>query len=363
MVNFSPTEDQDLLRTTIRAFASDQLRPRAREADEGDRVPSEVVQQGWELGLVANSIPEEFGGFGSGRSAIRACLKLEELAYGDLGSALHLLAPRLFTIPLIVAGTDEQKKVYLPQFCGDSFIPATAAFIEPSWSFDPRAPETKVEQSGSDWVLTGRKCLVPVAKDAKVILVYASTPTGLGAFVVEPGVAGLTIGEREKNMGIRALESYPLELDGVRIPQAARLGGPDVDLQPLVDAMRVANASLAVGVARAAFDYARDYAKDRRAFGVAIAQKQAIAFMLANMATEIDAMRLLAWEAAWLLDEGRPATAEAYMASSYAAQAALQVADDALQVLGGHGYIRDHLVELFLRNARGFCTFNGLAIV
>lgn len=363
MVNFSPTEDQELLRTTIRSFAAEQLRPKAREADERDQVPPEVVSQGWELGLVANSIPEEYGGYGSGRSAVRAALKLEELAYGDLALALHVLAPRLFTVPLIALGSDEQKRAWLPRFAGTAFVAGTAAFVEPSWSFDPREPATKAERQGGDWVLTGRKCLVPLAAEAIAILVYASTPTGLGAFVVEPGAAGLTIGEREKNMGIQALDTRPVALEGVRVPAAARLGGDGADLQPLVDAMRVANASLGVGVSRAAFDYAREYAKERHAFGVAIAQKQAIAFMLANMATEIDAMRLLAWEAAWLLDEGRAATAEAYMASNYAAQAALQIADDALQVLGGHGYIRDHLVELFLRNARGFCTFTGLAIV
>lgn len=363
MVNFSPTEDQELLRDTIRTFASEQLRPRARDADEKDHVPAEVVSQGWELGLVANSIPEEYGGFGSGRSAIRASLKLEELAYGDLAMAMHLLAPRLITVPLITLGTDEQKKTWLPRFTGQKFVVGTAAFVEPSWSFDATALETKAERQGGDWVVTGKKCLVPLAKDAIAILVYASTPTGLGAFVVEPGSKGLSVGERERNMGVKALDTYPVELVGVRVPDSARLGGEGADLQPLVDAMRVGSASLAVGVARAAFDYAREYAKERRAFGVAIAQKQAIAFMLANMATEIDAMRLLAWEAAWRLDEGKPATAEAYMASTYAASSTLQIADDALQVLGGHGYIRDHLVELFLRNGRGFTTFDGLAIV
>jgi len=363
MVNFSPTEDQELLRTTIGSFAREQLRPKAREADEKDQVPPEIAMQGWELGLVANSIPEEYGGYGSGRSAIRAALKLEELAYGDLALALHVLAPRLLTVPLIAYGSEQQKRTWLSRFTGADVVHGTAAFIEPSWSFDPGALDTKAEQQGGEWVITGRKCLVPLADQAIAILVYASTPTGLGAFVVEPGTKGLSVGDREKNMGIKALDTCGLELDSVRVPAAARLGGDEVDLQPLVDAMRVANAVLAVGVARAAFDYAVDYAKERQAFGVAIAQKQAIAFMLANMATEIDAMRLVAWEAAWLLDEGKPATAEAYMASNYAAQATLQIADDALQVLGGHGYIRDHLVELFLRNGRGFATFTGLAIV
>jgi alkylation response protein AidB-like acyl-CoA dehydrogenase len=164
-------------------------------------------------------------------------------------------------------------------------------------------------------------------------------------------------------MGVRALDTYPLTLEGVRVPAASRLGGDAAPVGALVDASRVAVAALAVGVSRAAFDYAREYAKERRAFGVAIAQKQAIAFMLATMATEIDAMRLLAWEAAWRLDGGMPATRESCLARDYACRAALKITDDAVQVLGGHGYIRDHPVELWLRNARGLVAFDGLAIV
>jgi len=202
-----------------------------------------------------------------------------------------------------------------------------------------------------------------LANQAKAILVYASAPDGLAAFIVEPGAAGLSISEREKNMGVKALDTFGVELAGVRVPASARLGGEGADVQPLIDAGRVANASMAVGVAHAAFDYACEYAKERQAFGVPIGQKQAIAFMLADMATEIDSTRLLAWQAAWCIDQGQPATREACLASRYATKASLEVADDALQVLGGHGYIRDHPVELYLRNARGIATFDAMAIV
>jgi alkylation response protein AidB-like acyl-CoA dehydrogenase len=212
-------------------------------------------------------------------------------------------------------------------------------------------------------VLSGQKCLVPLAREAEAILVYATAPDGLAAFVVEPATTGITVGEREKNMGIKALATYPVTLENVRVPAASRLGGEGAKLQPLVDAGRVASAALAVGVARAAFDYARDYAKERRAFGVAIAQKQAIAFKLADMAIEIDAMRLITWQAAWKLDRGEPATRESVLARQYASQSTLGITDNAVQVLGGHGYIREHPVELWLRNARGFATFDGLAIV
>ncbi|HWP66626.1 MAG TPA: acyl-CoA dehydrogenase family protein [Candidatus Limnocylindria bacterium] len=363
MVNFKPTEEQELLRDTLQNFAREVIRPQAREADENDRIAPELVQKGWELGLVQAAIPEEHGGYGGTRSAVGSAIELEELAYGDLATTMHLVAPRLFTVPLIVAGTPEQRAAWLPRFCNGAFTPATAAFVEPVWNFDPRKPATRAERRGGDYVITGKKCLVPLADRAAAILVYAKTDDGIGAFIVEPGTAGVTVGPREKNLGIHALDTFPVTFESVRVPAAQRLGGEGASVQALIDASRVATAALAVGVSRAAFDYARDYAKERKAFGVAIARKQAIAFMLADMATEVDAMRLLAWEAAWRIDKGLSATREAYLARHYAAQASLKIADNALQVLGGHGYIRDHLVELFLRNARGFAMLDGLAIV
>jgi alkylation response protein AidB-like acyl-CoA dehydrogenase len=363
MVNFKPTDEQALIRDTMAGFAREVLRPLSREADEASAVPANAVERAWELGLVQNSIPEAHGGFGNGRSAVQGAIELEELAYGDLSLALHVQTPRLLTVPLIVAGSDAQREKWLPRFAGNKFTVGTAAFLEPRWDFDPTALATKAERQGGDWVLTGEKCLVPLARDAEAILVYATAPDGLAAFVVERGAAGLTVGDRELNMGIRALDTYPVKLAGVRVKADARLGGEGADVQQFIDASRVASAALAVGVGRAAFEYARDYAKERRAFGVAIAQKQAIAFILSNMAIEVDATRLLAWEAAWRLDKPAPATREAYLAREYASKATMKITDDAVQVLGGHGYIRDHMVELWLRDARGFSTFDGLAIV
>ena len=363
MVNFKPTEEQELIRETMAGFAREVLRPQMREADEGDAVPEAVVQRGWELGLVQSAIPEKHGGYGDARSAVTGALLLEELAYGDLGITLHLLVPRLITIPLLTAGTDAQRDRWLPRFAGPEFTVGTAAFVEPRWDFEASAMATRAERQGGDWVLTGQKCLVPLADRAETFLVYAAAPDGLAAFVVERGAPGITVGEREKNMGIRALNTFAVNFDKVRVPAAERLGGEGVRLESLVDASRVAIAALAVGVSRAAFDYARDYAKERRAFGVAIGQKQAIAFKLADMAIEIDSMRLLTWEAAWKLDRGEPATREACLAKQYAVNSSLAVTDNAVQILGGHGYIRDHAVELFLRNARGFAAIEGVAIV
>src|SRR5579871_3323919 len=174
---------------------------------------------------------------------------------------------------------------------------------------------------------------------------------------------GLSVGERERNMGLKGLATYEVALDGCRVGAEARLGGGGADFARALDQSRIALAAMGVGVAHAAFDYARDYAKERKAFGVPIATKQAVAFMLADMAIEIDAARLLVWEAAWRLDRGEDARKESYLARNYVAAIALKVTDNAVQVLGGHGYIREHPVEMWLRNARGLSTFEGLATV
>ncbi len=377
MVSFEMTEDQKLLKETVSSFAVEQIRPAARAADESGEIPEALVAKAWELGLVSSAIPEAHGGFGDVPSALTGAIVLEELGYGDLSIALHVLAPRLLVYPTIAHGTDAQKQRVLAPFTQAEFRAATAAVVEPSLQFDLASLATTAEEVEGGYVLNGRKAFVPLAGESDLLLVYASRagrpnagrhdPDGyrsVDAYLVERGTAGLTIEPREKNMGIKGLRSYELALDSVRVGRDARLGGDaTIDFARLMDRSRIALGALAVGVARAAFDYARDYAKDRKAFGVAIAQKQAIAFMLAEMAIEIDAARLLLWEAAWKLDRGEDATRESYLAKTYASSMALKVTDNAVQVLGGHGYIRDHMVELWLRNARGFATFEGLAIV
>lgn len=367
MIGFQPTEEQQLIKDTVAQFAKEQIRPAAHDADESGEIPTTLIQQGWELGLVNSIIPEAFGGLGDTRSAITGALLAEELAYGDLSIALHLLAPRLLLYPIIESGTVEQKKAVLPGFNGDKFRAGTAAIVEPRFDFDLADLKVTAQRSNGDYILNGSKCFVPLAADSDQILVFAQTGSGyagVGGFLIERGAAGLTVSEREKNMGVKALATNELTLDGCKVPAANRLGGDaGCDFNKLMNYSRVALASMAVGVARAAFEYARDYAKDRRAFGVAIAQKQAIAFMVAEMAIEIDAARLLAWEAAWKLDKGEDATRESVLAGRYASNAALKVTDNAVQVLGGHGYIREHPVEMWLRNARGFATFDGLAMI
>lgn len=364
MITFTPTDEQQLIIETVRRYATERVRKAAHDADESRTVPADIIARGWDLGLLPSAIPEQYGGFGEEHSAITGTLAAEELAYGDLAAALHLLTPNLFGIPLLHCGTDEQKRQWLPRLTGAEFVPVTAALIEPRWDFDPHTLHTTAERQYSAYVLNGHKAYVPLAADAQAILVYARESGATQAFIVEKGTNGLTVLEREQHMGLRALPTYELRLEDVRVPSEARLGGERgcaIDL--LLNYSRVALATLAVGVARGAFEYARDYAKQREAFGRPIAQYQAIAFLLAEMAIEVEAMRMLAWEAAWMLDRGQDATPAAARAKQYADEAALFVADRAVQVLGGHGYIREHPVELWLRNARGFATIDGLAVV
>ena len=364
MISFTPNDEQQLIIETVRRYAAERVRPAAHDADETGETPKEIVETGWELGLLPSALPEEFGGFGDEHSAVAGALAAEELGYGDLSIALYLLAPNLFGLPILHCGTDEQKKRWLPELTDATFVPATAALIEPRWDFDPRALHTTAEREQVYYVLNGHKAYVPLAAEAQAILVYAREGGATQAFIVERGANGLTVLEREQHMGIRALPTYEVKLEDVRVSRAARLGGENgCDAGLLLNYARVALASLAAGVARGAYEYARDYAKQREAFGKPIAQFQAVAFMLAEMAIEVEASRAIAWEAAWTLDQGKDATQAAALAKHYADEAALFVTDRAVQVLGGHGYIREHPVERWLRDARGFAATLGLAMI
>ncbi len=364
MISFSPTEEQQMIVTMVKQFASDELRKHYRECDESGEIPAHIVSTGWQLGLVSHSIPEEYGGAGAERSTITGVLIAEELAWGDLSMAMHILCPSLVALPILEMGTEKQKREYLPAFCGDRYKAASAALIEPRFNFDPNSLATTASLKDDSYVLNGQKCYVPIAADADPLLIYAAEGSSTQCFIVERDTAGLSIGEREKNMGIKGLATYELSLYGCRVPKENRLGGENgCDFSRIMNCSRVALAAMAVGVARAAFEYSRDYAKERVAFGEPIAARQAIAFMLAEMAIEIDATRLMAWEAAWRLDRKEEATKESFLVKSYADDMVVMVTDRAVQILGGHGYIRDHPVELWLRNGRGFATFDGMAIV
>jgi len=365
MYSFEPNEEQKMLLEAVGRYAENDLRPAGHDAEEEGVLPEKVVSKGWELGVLQASIPETYGGFGE-RSVVTSVLATEAMAYGDLAGTLAVNAPSLFVTPILLAGTEEQKQEFIPPVIEMDWLPYTAALIEYALDFDPLELKTTAKADGDSYMLDGEKAFVPFAKDAEAMIVYANLDGNTQGFIVPKGVAGLSVGEEaEKMMSLKALPTYRVKLEGVKVPKSNRLGGEEGhDFQPILAAMRVTLAALAVGVSRAAFEYSRDYAKEREVFGVKVAQKQAIAFMLAEMATEIEAIRMLTWEAAWKLDTGKEdAFMEAYLAATGAADMAMMVTDRAVQILGGYGYIREYPVEMWMRNGRGFATLIGLAIL
>jgi alkylation response protein AidB-like acyl-CoA dehydrogenase len=365
MVSFTPTEEQQQLIDTIKRFAVNDVQPVAHEADENERVPASVVKTGWDIGLVQSAIPEAFGGLGE-LSAVMGVLAAEAFAKGDLATALQVMTPALFAYPVILYGTAEQRQNFLPLFLEDHLPHLSTALLEPGVFFDPHALKTTATVHNSKVTLNGEKAYVPLAATADWMLVYArnSASGTVNAYLLEVGTKGVTVGKREQLLGIHALPTHHVSFHDVDLDLDCRLGGGvGIDYDKLLDRNRIALAALAVGVADAAAEYAREYAKQRIAFGVPIAQKQAIAFMLAEMAIEVDAARLMVWEAAWKVDQGEDASREAYLAKQYADKAVMFVTDSAVQTLGGYGFIREYPVERWLRNARGFTTFHGLAMV
>ncbi len=364
MIDLELDEEQQMIQDSVGAFADERIRPAAHEADERSTVPEAVIEQGWELGIVQGAVPEAYGGYAHGdaaQSAVTGAIIAESMAEGDLAIAMHLLSGRLVVDALVQLGNDEQKRRLLPEYCDERFVAGSAALLEPVWNFDVAKMSTRARRDGEGWVIDGQKCYVALADEAPRILVYArDEDDSIGAFLVDTGTDGLAVGAREKHMGVRALKTFGVTLDSVRLGAETRLG---TDASALVRRSRIAQSAMAVGVAKASLEYALEYAKEREAFGTKIAQKQAIAFMLAEMAIEVDAARLLNWEAAWCLDQQQEAFRETAIARRYAADTVMTVADNGVQVLGGHGFVRDHPVEMWARNGRGFATFEALTSV
>ncbi len=363
MLDFRLDEEQKMLTDAVARYAKERMRKVFRDAEEDGRIPTEVVQAGWELGILPTGLPEAYGGFGE-YTALTGVLASEELAWGDLAIALNVMAPNLVAVPVMLAGTEAQKEAYLPQFCDDKMPPMTAALTEPIVKFDPYRLQTTAVRDGDDYVLNGAKTAVPLAETAELILVYANEDGKTQAFFVPADAAGLSVDKQAKLMGIKGLPTYKVSLTDCRIPAENKLGGDEgINFGLILNHSRIALGAAAVGVARAGYEYALEYAKQRVQFGEPIAHKQSIAFMLADMATDIDEARLLVWEAAWQMDQGKDVTRDAALMKQRVDDVVVLVADRALQVLGGYGYIREYPVELWLRNARGFASFDGLAIV
>lgn len=363
MPSFEPTSEQKMLIETASRVAEEVFRPGAAEAEENGALSPATIEKAWALGLLPTSLPREVGGLGE-RSALNSVLAVEELARGDLSAALATLAPSAFALPVLLAGTAEQRTSYLPRFAAATWPTSFAAVIEPTYNFDFAFPEVRAHREAEGYVLTGVKGWVPFADRAEDVLVFASEGDRVQAFIVPKTAQGVIVQDREKLMGLNALPLYRVMFRDVHLGPEARLGGETgIDHEPILAAARVATSALGLGLARAAYEYALRYAQERQAFGAPIGQKQAVAFMLAEMATEIEAIRLLVWEAAWRIDRGEPAGRTAHLAHLGASDMAMMVADRAVQILGGHGYVRDHPVERWLREARSLSSLCGMVMV
>jgi acyl-CoA dehydrogenase len=367
MITFELTKEQELILKTAKEFADGELKEIARECDEAAQVPEKALSKAWEIGLANAAVPEEFDGIGMTRSAVTNALVYEELGYGCASLTSAIMAPTAFIQPLIDFGTQAQKKKYLPLYSGEKFEPAGLALHEPHFAFDPTDMKTTAMQKDGGWVINGVKRLVPFGATAHYFLVLANNGSGPGlsnieALILPRDREGLTVSaENEKTMGLRAFPMSQLTLENVKVSAEERLGGENgIDGRRLINSIRVANCAICVGLSRAVMDICIPYAKDRIAFEKPIAQKQAIAFMLADMRTEVESMRWMVWKAASQLDQGVDACKATTLAQNYVRKQTLKIADNGVQVFGGHGYIRDYPLEMWLRHAASLTLMEGV---
>ena len=369
MIDFALTDEQREFRDLAHKFAEKTIRPIAAEADENEEVPWDVLEKAHQAGLIAFSLPERYGG-GGVDSVLTKAIVDEEIFWGCAGIGTIIGAVALCATPILLAGTDEQKEKYLPHFCDAGKVALGAyALTEPSAGSDPAGMITNARRDRSKYILNGYKTLITNAGIADVYVVFATVDPsrgvdGITAFIVEKDWPGVNPGKKEKKLGIRASHTAAIAFDDVEVPVANRLGAEGEGFKIAMktfDITRTHIAAGAVGVARAAHEYALGYARERRQFGKPIISFQSIAFMLADMATQIDAARLLAWRAAWLYDAGQPCTPEASMAKAFAADVAMHVTTDAVQILGGYGYIREYPVEKWMRDAKIMQIYEGTA--
>ncbi|HET9978935.1 MAG TPA: acyl-CoA dehydrogenase family protein [Ktedonobacterales bacterium] len=365
MIDFTLTDEQQEMRDLAHTFAEEEIRPVAAELDEREEFPWELVKKAGELGLTSFAFPEEIGGLGI-TDELTNCIITEELSWGCAGVATVLGATHLASIPMLIAGTDEQKRRLLKPVIERNGLCAMA-LTEPGAGSDVAAMTTTARRDGDSYVLNGAKRFITNGGIADLYVVFATTDRALGhrgvtAFIVPGDTPGLTGGKKEKKLGIRCSHTGEVLLDDVRVPVENRLGeeGSGFKLaMTMLDRSRPMIAAIALGIARAAYEYARDYAKERVQFGKPIAANQSIQFMLADMATKVQAARLMTWWSAKVTETGRPFLYESSMAKNFASDVAMEVTTDAVQIYGGYGYIREYPVEKLFRDAKITQIYEG----
>ncbi|HTX12240.1 MAG TPA: acyl-CoA dehydrogenase family protein [Solirubrobacteraceae bacterium] len=363
LFDLTPDDEQQMLRESVRDFALAKLRPAAEAADEACAAPQELLGQANELGLTMVGVPEELGGAVAERSAVTTVLMSEALAQGDMGIALACLAPAAVSTALSLWGDADQQATYLPEFVGENVPAAALAVLEPRPLFNPFDLKTRARRVEGGFVLDGVKSLVPRASDAELFIVAAALDNSSqpGLFVVEPGGTGLSV-EPEPAMGVRAAATGRLILENVKLPSGALLGDPDAFAE-CVQLARLGWCALAVGTAQAVLDYVVPYVNERTAFGEPISSRQSVAFTVANIAIELDGMRLATYRAASRVDQGMPFAREVAVARRLCAERGAAIGSDGVQLLGGHGYVKEHPVERWYRDLRAAGVVEGGLLV
>jgi acyl-CoA dehydrogenase len=375
-VDFSLTREQEEIRDLAHEFAEKEMRPVAERYDENEETPWEVMRKAHALGLDATaSFPEQYGG--GGIDLITNLIREEELSWGDAGIAVAIGATGLCGAAIVAMGTEEQKQKYIGMFTDQKELKIGAmGLTEPNSGSDSMALETTATHVDGGYVLNGTKQFCTNGGIADIQVAFATTDKSLGSvgvagFVIEKGTPGMRQGRKERKLGVRASHTAQVIFEDCFVPEEQRLGtdksgkvtGPgSIGAMVMLEATRPMVGAGALGIARAAFEFARDYSLQRIAFGKPIARHEAIAFKLADMATEIDAARLLIWRAGWMAMNGIPfSRGEGSMAKLFAGDMAMRVTVDAVQILGGYGYIKDYPVERFMRDAKIYQIWEGTA--
>ena len=363
--DLTPDDEQKMIVETLEEFAEEVLRPAAHDADQAATYPPDLIAKAAELGITAINIPEDFEGIAAHRSSVTNVLVAEALAYGDMGLALPILAPGGAASTLTHWGSADQQATYLPEFAGENVPQACVAIAEPQPLFDPTRLKTTAVRTPSGYRLDGVKSLVPAAGDAELFIVGAQLNGKPALFIVESSAKGLTV-KADPSMGIRSSALGQIELAGVSVPLNARLGEDDAtdhDYSEALALSRLGWAALAVGTSHAVLDYVVPYVKEREAFGEPIARRQAVAFMCANIAIELDGLRLITWRGAARAEQGLPFIREAALAKRLGADKGMQIGLDGVQLLGGHGYTKEHPVERWYRDLRAIGVAEGVVVI
>jgi alkylation response protein AidB-like acyl-CoA dehydrogenase len=364
LFDVSPDDEQQMLQEAVSAFAADQVRPAALAADAACATPPELLEQASELGVSMLGIPEELGGVMHEQAAVTTVLIGEALAHGDMGVAYAALAPGAVATAIGHWGNADQEATYLPAFASENVPAAALALLEPRPLFDPLKLDTKARKDGEEWVLDGVKSLVARATDCELFVVGAEAEgIGPALFIIESSTSGLSV-ESEPAMGLRAAATGRLLLDGVRLPAGALLGdGEAAVYAECVNRARIAWCSLAVGTAQAVLDYVIPYVNERTAFGEPISNRQAVAFGVSDIGIESNGMRLATYRAASRADHGDDFAREAAIARKLCADKGMAIGSDGVQLLGGHGYIKEHPVERWYRDLRAAGVMEGALLV